>query len=237
MKKAFKYLLAISVSLNLIGGILLTYPLIEKYYYNKGKVNSEKNKYPFSSHHQTRTSIFNNLGCSNGDILFFGDRLIEIYDWGQSNFPNKIRNRAIQDETLRSLASHISPLYCSPKVILLQIGHNDLLQSDLNLNDLISNLRNLVQIINANKNINKALWLTPIPIYKHLKNKDYLYRYQHFKEELLKIKSEKIQVIDINEWFKNTRDDSVSFEKESSFLPPKEYILLMEKIKTLVEQN
>jgi len=192
--------------------------------------NSIYTEYPYSQHHQMRTSIFNSLGCSDGDVLVFGDRHIELFDWFGNQKKLQIINRAIQDETFNSLAFHLNQsIQCTPKHLILNIGHNDIVHFQGTNDSLLISLSKLLQTIDANPKIKSVIWIPVLPWFPNPTEEAWLHRTQLINSFLYNWNSHKIKILDISEpkALSSTNKNKQSF---APYPPPEIYQELYDKV-------
>ena len=135
MKFIKKYIVVVSISINIIFLVLGCYFILKKggidYLISKIIVsNIETKKENIQLHNPyylNRISLFSILPQSNNSIVFLGDSITDGCEWSELFINSNIKNRGIGSDTTYSLLNRIQEIVnLKPKKVFLMIGINDL---------------------------------------------------------------------------------------------------------------
>jgi len=167
MNKSFKYLLPLSLILNIIlaGGLFYLVQRLGGVKFMLHRINSGG----LAGIYENRNDLFNYLKLEKGDIIFLGDSITEYGQWEELMAHPKVKNRGIAGDTSWGLMRRLDGITESqPSSIFLMIGVNDFLFT--NNREIIDNYHKIVQQIKTQAPECQLILQSILPINAQEKN-------------------------------------------------------------------
>lgn len=180
LKKKVKFILFVSLSINIIGIVLASILLFPRL--SSGNVDLP---YYENTYFKERTNLFASVEVPENSIVFIGDSITQRGLWNEL-FPDaKVINRGINSDTTEGVKNRLDEIISdSPKKVFLMVGVNDL-YAGLTTDEIVTNYEEILNKFKSGSSETEVFVQSILPL-----NYEMYYAGD-------KIKNETIQVLNV----------------------------------------
>jgi lysophospholipase L1-like esterase len=116
-----------------------------------------------TTYYRQKLSLFNILPADTGSVIFLGDSITDIAEWGELFKSSKVKNRGVSGDVSLGLLNRISEVTRHlPAKVFIMIGINDIARN-LPDSNIVNNIKAIIQCIQKESPVTKIFVQSILP--------------------------------------------------------------------------
>lgn len=116
-----------------------------------------------TTYYRQKVSLFNILPVDTGSVIFFGDSITDIAEWGELFKSTKVKNRGVSGDVSLGLLNRLSEVTRHlPSKVFIMIGINDIANNVPDSN-IVNNIKTIIQRIRKESPVTKIFVQSILP--------------------------------------------------------------------------